>query len=215
MSWHNRMVHGLFQLRSTLRRWLVLTRLRVVVVLKRARVVIDVAPDVRFGAGLRIYVDGGSTNTLRIGSGVWIQDAVTVQLRGGTIELGPGSSIRKGSVLNISGHLVLVGDNIISYYNVIHCAERIRLGRMASTNEFVTIVDSRHFHDDHGTFFYENVETAPIEIGQNVWIANKSSVLMGVTIGDEAIVAAHAVVHSDVPARAIVGGIPARVIRQR
>ena len=181
---------------------------------KRASVDLRVAPDVELGARVRVSLDPGSRNVLVIERGCALLEDVLILLRGGTVRLGPGSSVRRGSVLNVSGELVLEADNIISYYNVIHCAERVRFGRWASTNEFVTIVDSRHFHDGD-RFFYENVESAPIDIGENVWIANKSSVLMGVTIGDEAIVAAHAVVHGDVPAKAIVGGIPAKVIKQR
>ena len=54
---------------------------------------------------------------------------------------------------------------------------------------------------------------APIVLGHNVWIGSNSTVLSGVTIGDNAIVAAGAVVTRDVPAGAIVGGVPARIIR--
>lgn len=54
----------------------------------------------------------------------------------------------------------------------------------------------------------------PIHIGKNVWIGAHSTVLQGVTIGDGAIVAAGAVVTKDVPARVIVGGVPAKVIKQ-
>jgi acetyltransferase-like isoleucine patch superfamily enzyme len=118
-------------------------------------------------------------------------------------------------VLNVSGELALDGDNILSFYNIIHCAERIHLARFASASEFCTMVDSRHIHDGDSEYFYENVETAPIDIGRNVWLATKASVLMGTTIGDDALVASHAVVRGEVPARAMVGGIPAKVIRQR
>lgn len=171
--------------------------------------------EVQLHAGLRISVDAHTTNVVEIGRGCVLHEDVLVILRGGTMRLGPGVSIRRGSILNITGTLELEGDNILSYYNVIHCAEHVRMAQYASTNEFCTIVDSRHFHTDDGAFFYENVESAPISIGRNVWLANKSSVLMGVTVGDEAIVAGHAVVNDDVPARALVGGIPARLIRQR
>lgn len=55
---------------------------------------------------------------------------------------------------------------------------------------------------------------APIHIGKRVWIGAHATVLPGVTIGDGAIVAAGAVVTKDVPAYTIVGGVPARVIRE-
>ncbi len=53
-------------------------------------------------------------------------------------------------------------------------------------------------------------ETAPIKIGRNVWVGAKATILMGVTIGDNAIVGANSVVTRDVPAGATVAGAPAR-----
>lgn len=55
---------------------------------------------------------------------------------------------------------------------------------------------------------------APIVIGKNVWIGANSTVLAGVTIGDNAVVAAGAVVTKDVAANTIVGGIPAKMIKE-
>lgn len=54
-----------------------------------------------------------------------------------------------------------------------------------------------------------------IVIGNDVWIGYEAVVLSGVTIGDGAIVAARAVVTKDVPPYAIVGGVPARILRRR
>lgn len=53
----------------------------------------------------------------------------------------------------------------------------------------------------------------PITIGENVWIGSNAVVVPGVSIGDGAIVAAGAVVTKDVPPNAVVGGVPARVIK--
>lgn len=54
---------------------------------------------------------------------------------------------------------------------------------------------------------------APIVVGRNVWIGSNSTILQGVTIGDNSIIAAGSVVTKDVPANAIVPGVPARFIR--
>ncbi len=55
---------------------------------------------------------------------------------------------------------------------------------------------------------------APIVLEENVWVGAQATILQGVTIGRNAVVAAGAVVTHDVPAGTVVGGVPARVIRQ-
>lgn len=55
---------------------------------------------------------------------------------------------------------------------------------------------------------------APIRLGKKVWVGSNATILQGVTIGDNAVVAAGAVVTKDVPANTIVGGVPARVIKR-
>ena len=59
---------------------------------------------------------------------------------------------------------------------------------------------------------WTNSDHAPVIIGNNVWIGEYAAILKGVTIGDGAIVAKHAVVTKDVPPNAIVAGNPARVV---
>ena len=54
----------------------------------------------------------------------------------------------------------------------------------------------------------------PVVIGKDVWIGDHASILPGVTIGDGAVVAAGAVVTKDVPPRTVVGGVPARIIKE-
>ena len=54
---------------------------------------------------------------------------------------------------------------------------------------------------------------APIVLGKRVWVGSNSTILQGVPIGDNAIIAAGAVVTKDVPANTVVGGVPAKFIR--
>ena len=58
-----------------------------------------------------------------------------------------------------------------------------------------------------------SITAAPIRIGRGVWIAAGATVLQGVTVGDDAVVAAGAVVTKDVPPRTLVAGVPAQVVR--
>lgn len=55
---------------------------------------------------------------------------------------------------------------------------------------------------------------APVRLGKNVWVGAHATILAGVTIGDNAVVAAGAVVTGDVPPDTVVGGVPARVIKK-
>jgi acetyltransferase-like isoleucine patch superfamily enzyme len=55
---------------------------------------------------------------------------------------------------------------------------------------------------------------APIKIGKHVWIGSNATILAGVTIGDWSVVAAGAVVTKDVPPMTVVGGVPAKVIKE-
>lgn len=55
---------------------------------------------------------------------------------------------------------------------------------------------------------------APIHIGKNVWIGANATILAGVTIGDDTVIAAGAVVTKDVPGNTVAGGVPAKVIKR-
>lgn len=59
-----------------------------------------------------------------------------------------------------------------------------------------------------------NMLPASIHIGNNVWIGSHSTILPGVTIGDGAIIAAGAVVSKDVPSNTVMGGVPAKIIKE-
>ena len=84
----------------------------------------------------------------------------------------------------------------------------------------VIAVDTAYFNQvfatlNHGLAPEERKSTypAPIVLGRNVWVGSNATILQGVTIGDNAVIAAGAVVTKDVAAGTVVGGVPARFIK--
>jgi acetyltransferase-like isoleucine patch superfamily enzyme len=87
----------------------------------------------------------------------------------------------------------------------------IEIGEGAMIGPKVNIVTSGHPLDPARRRRF--VTTRPIVIGANVWIGAAATILPGVTIGTDAVVAAGAVVSRDVPPRSLAAGVPAEVIR--
>lgn len=107
-----------------------------------------------------------------------------------------------------------VGDGVKINNNAVIIAERtcIRIGENTLIGPEFSAADS-DFHDlHHARRIAGTHECKPINIGRNVFIGSRVMVLKGVTIGDDAVIAAGAVVVSDIPARSIAGGVPAKVI---
>ena len=91
----------------------------------------------------------------------------------------------------------------------IHCGNSITIG-----NDTVISWDCCIMDRDYHKLESDYEVTKPVVIGNNVWIGCNVIILKGVTIGDGAVIAAGAVVTKDVPERAIVGGNPAKIIKE-
>lgn len=81
----------------------------------------------------------------------------------------------------------------------------------------VTIISRNHRYDDTSIpMMYQGFEQEkPVVIGNDVWIGDRAVIMPGVRIGDGCIIAAGAVVTHDVPDYAVVGGVPAKIIKMR
>jgi len=104
-----------------------------------------------------------------------------------------------------------IGDNTFINGAIISASENIKIGKNCKFGPFSMIIDS-DFHDvrDHNM----PGKSAPISIGDKVWIGAKATVLKGVTIGEGAVVGVGSVVTKDVAPYTIVGGVPAKEIKK-
>lgn len=100
------------------------------------------------------------------------------------------------------------GSGFFNCGSEIICSQRITIGDRCIFGPQVVIRDD----DEH--YIGNSARTAPVNIGNDVWVGTRAIILKGVTVGDGAVVAAGSVVAKDVPAHSIVGGVPARVIRE-
>jgi acetyltransferase-like isoleucine patch superfamily enzyme len=147
-----------------------------------------------FGRGLELEI--ARHGRVEFGRFVWLGDRTKIRCHEGVVEIGAKT--------------VLGQECTISAY------QRVRIG------EQCVIADRAMFIDfDHGVvevdrpIRVQGIYKRDVEVGSNVWIGYGACVLRGVRVGDNAIVGTNSVVTKDVPANAVVAGIPARVIRMR
>lgn len=129
-----------------------------------------------------------------------------------TLELHGIFSVMSGGYISLRrGATLSLGSGYINNGCVIICEEKIEIGNDVAIAGDVEIRDT----DEHTILSDTYRKTAPVKIGNHVWIGGRAMILKGVTIGDGAIIAAGAVVTHDVPANTLVGGVPAKIIREK
>lgn len=107
-----------------------------------------------------------------------------------------------------------VGDNFFANFNLTILDEaKVKIGDNVLIGPNVSIYTACHpLEAESRDTFVEWAE--PVTIGNSVWIGGNVTIVPGVTIGDRSVIAAGSTVTRDVPADTVVGGCPARVIKQ-
>ncbi len=172
--------------------------------------------------GSKTVVDGreritfASGASLRVGLGPF---GLTSSADVSVIRVRPGAALHCAGVVSLqrgvrvvvdSGRLTIGHATNVNGLTKILVAEEVTIGADCTLSWDVQILDN-----DFHRLTIRGVQrpiSAPVRIGDHVWIGTGAIVLKGVTIGDGAVVAAGAVVAENVPPAAIVAGVPAKQI---
>ncbi|NQV23430.1 MAG: acyltransferase [Rhodopirellula sp.] len=121
---------------------------------------------------------------------------------------------RDASIVAKYGRITIGNRCFIGHGSTIACSDEIAIGTDCLIGEYVTIRDQNHGMDCSDVpFAQQGMESASIMIGDNVWIGAKATIVAGVKIASNSVVAANAVVTRDVAPWTVVGGVPARHLR--
>lgn len=136
------------------------------------------------------------------------------------IEFGDNIYIVKSAILRAcSDAQLVIGNNFAMNGNARIIADthgRIQIGDFVLVGPNVVIRASNHRHENIKLTIWEQGQTGgEIIIGDNVWIGANVTILPDVNIGSGSIIAAGAVVTKNVPSNVIVGGVPAKIIKER
>jgi maltose O-acetyltransferase len=115
-----------------------------------------------------------------------------------------------------SGRNISIGDDsMLGQNSIIGSTAAVVIGNDVMMGPGVLIYTSNHGMEPGIPMRRQPLQCAPVCVGNDVWIGARCILLPGITIGDGAVLAAGAVVTSDVPANAVVGGVPAKVLKYR
>lgn len=121
-----------------------------------------------------------------------------------------------------SFHNITVGSDVSLGVGatVMAAKSRIQIGNKVMFGPHVTVIGGNHNTEELGRFMFDVSEKRPgndlgVVIEDDVWVGARAILLAGVTVGRGSIVAAGSVVTKNVPAYAVVGGCPARVLKFR
>lgn len=127
-----------------------------------------------------------------------------------------GAKIIIGRTAAGTGRLVIGDWFFINHHSMIDCHVNIVIGNSVMVGPYAYIADFDHdITVTDGAVIRGSTVGKPVQIGNHVWIGAHAVILKGVTIGDGAVVAASALVVKNVPPMAIVGGVPAQILKFR
>jgi acetyltransferase-like isoleucine patch superfamily enzyme len=148
----------------------------------------------------------------------FVGPGVTLEIgRGAVVRLGRWSWIGHGTKIRAHEGVVEIGaKTVLGQECTISAFQSVRIGRECILADRVMLIDF-----DHGVVEIERpvrlqgIYKRDVTVGHNCWIGYGACILRGATVGDNCVVGTSTVVTKDVPDNAVVGGVPARLLRMR
>jgi acetyltransferase-like isoleucine patch superfamily enzyme len=161
----------------------------------------------------RLLRASGRPSGLEVGPDVLVKAVASSELvLGRNVRLGPRIQLHlgPGARLTLGDRARFTGDTVVSAW------ESVTIASGVGVAEFVSVRDANHRRpaSPEESFYRTGFDSAPIDVGPNVWVGRGAYIGPGVTIGPGAVVGANAVVLRDVPRGALAVGVPARVIER-
>ncbi|GDX31941.1 hypothetical protein LBMAG15_08750 [Actinomycetes bacterium] len=112
---------------------------------------------------------------------------------------------------------MVIGDKcVFGRDNTVNAYLDIEIGAGSIISDWVYICDFDHVTEDiYQPIKDQGIVKSPVRIGPDVWVGTKVTVLRGTTIGHGSVLGAHSLVRGEVPPFSVMGGVPARIIKNR
>lgn len=133
-------------------------------------------------------------------------------LVGRGVDIGLNSIVRSNVVINTPRRVSVGKNSSIGDFCHIWGGGGVKIGHDVLIAAHCAI--SSQTHQISGVLYRETIRTAPVVIGNNVWLGTGVTILPGVVIGDNSVIGAGSVVCENVPANTVAAGVPARVLRE-
>lgn len=133
------------------------------------------------------------------------------------VSIGAYSRIVVSTSLNNVGEYIHIGNNVgIGEFAYLGGGGGLEIGDDCIIGQYLSCHPENHNYDSVDTLIrHQGVSRQGIVIGKNCWIGSKVTILDGVRVGNNCVIAAGAVVTKSVPDNSVVGGVPARVLKNR
>jgi maltose O-acetyltransferase len=134
--------------------------------------------------------------------------------RGSKTSIGKRAILGRHSEIIVLGELIIGNNFCLNKYSRIVAHEKITIGSNVTIAQFVSILDHDHaYHLENENLIFNGYTTAPIEIGNNVWIGDKVAINKGVKIGNNVIIGANSVVTKNIEDNCVAVGNPCKKIK--